>query len=182
MKQGASLDPKKLVEDHPCLAVGSLGRGLLKRSMSTSGSEIGVFAFQNSTNPLLGLFSIQKTKECIQVVVMPGNTYECSTINLISHEATFGYRPYFLCPGCGTRRNRLYLRHRLFRCRACFHLAYESTRYTQLMLRPLKKWLRAEKQWYAITRITYRKACTRKTRRYIELSRQRDEACVSHTI
>jgi len=41
-----------------------------------------------------------------------------------------GTRPWFACPGCGTRRRVLYLPPAggRFRCRACHGLAYSSTR------------------------------------------------------
>ncbi len=41
-----------------------------------------------------------------------------------------GTRPWFACPGCGTRRRMLYLSPAgsRFRCRACHGLAYGSTR------------------------------------------------------
>ncbi len=39
-----------------------------------------------------------------------------------------GSRPWFRCPGCGTRRAVLYGAGGQFRCRACHDLAYRSTR------------------------------------------------------
>ncbi|UCH78626.1 MAG: hypothetical protein JSU81_01360 [Candidatus Coatesbacteria bacterium] len=41
-----------------------------------------------------------------------------------------GVRFWFTCPGCGRRRRKLYLppRRRLFRCRECYDLTYESCR------------------------------------------------------
>jgi hypothetical protein len=41
---------------------------------------------------------------------------------------TFGGLPWFLCPGCGTRRAMLFCVGGLFRCRVCHDLAYRSTR------------------------------------------------------
>lgn len=39
-----------------------------------------------------------------------------------------GERPWFLCPGCGSRRAVLFSVGGRFRCRACHDLAYSSTR------------------------------------------------------
>ena len=39
-----------------------------------------------------------------------------------------GARPWFACPGCGSRRAVLHCRGGRFRCRACHDLAYASTR------------------------------------------------------
>lgn len=39
-----------------------------------------------------------------------------------------GSRPWFLCPGCGSRRAVLYSVGGTFRCRACHDLAYSCTR------------------------------------------------------
>jgi len=39
-----------------------------------------------------------------------------------------GGRPWFRCPGCGSRRAVLYCAGGRFRCRACHELAYASTR------------------------------------------------------
>jgi hypothetical protein len=39
-----------------------------------------------------------------------------------------GSRPWFVCPGCGTRRAVLFCIGGVFRCRVCHDLAYRSTR------------------------------------------------------
>lgn len=43
-----------------------------------------------------------------------------------------GVRPWFSCPGCGTRRGKLYLRPRggRFACRECHDLGYRSSRHS----------------------------------------------------
>jgi hypothetical protein len=41
-----------------------------------------------------------------------------------------GVRPWFACPGCGSRRRKLYLppRREVFACRECYDLGYRSSR------------------------------------------------------
>ena len=39
-----------------------------------------------------------------------------------------GRRPWFVCPGCGRRVAKLYLRGKYFLCRRCHNLAYKSQR------------------------------------------------------
>ena len=39
-----------------------------------------------------------------------------------------GMRPWFVCPGCRTRRAMLFCVGGVFRCRVCHDLAYRSTR------------------------------------------------------
>src|SRR5215210_7714762 len=39
-----------------------------------------------------------------------------------------GSRPWFVCPGCGTRRAVLFCVGGVFRCRVCHDLAYRSMR------------------------------------------------------
>jgi hypothetical protein len=50
-------------------------------------------------------------------------------VGLDRTRCTFGgSRPWFVCPGCGTRRAVLFCVGGMFRCRVCHDLAYRSTR------------------------------------------------------
>lgn len=54
------------------------------------------------------------------------------TIWLSYTTCTFGRRPWFVCPGCGRRSGRLYLKNNLFRCRHCHSLSYQTQRQDRL--------------------------------------------------
>jgi len=52
-----------------------------------------------------------------------------------------GRRPWFKCPGCRSRRAKLYkpLRRDHFRCRECHGLLYESQTYTPATIQPFDR-------------------------------------------
>jgi hypothetical protein len=154
-----------IVERYPCLAVGSLGQGLLRRKKF----ERGIFVFRNSLNPLLGEFLMLRTKNESKIIVFTKEVSEGVEVRLGASQMTFGSKPHFVCPGCASSRNHLYLKNRLLRCRRCFRLVHESTRYMSALVRPLKKYLRIRELEMSTSRILYANRYTKKAQRLIAL-------------
>ncbi len=66
-------------------------------------------------------------------VIVGSITREVNDSVLLSHSTcTYGSRPWFICPGCGTRAGKLYLKNGLFRCRHCHRLVYHSQRQNKI--------------------------------------------------
>jgi len=159
--------PKRLESDYPSLGINDFGRGLIRsinkdKSGTIKAPGMGGFMLDYEVNPdNLSLEFFCPTQP------IDGLIY------LTHSESTFGRRPWFVCPGCGTSRGKLYRAGRAFKCRKCLDLAYESTRLPKAwpIFRLFSRQMRIIKLSEQVKRISYAGQLTRRAKRIIELSR-----------
>lgn len=61
------------------------------------------------------------------------------TVKIGKTRTNYGYRSWFICPGCGRRVTKIYYRWDQFRCRTCQMLNYASSQLTHNRLEQVYK-------------------------------------------
>lgn len=114
--------PHDLVEGHLSMSVNDLRRiGVIRKR---EGEESWWGAVPGCRGVVTAVFLIRQDR--LHVLV---NKELAATVEIEWTRCAYGgQRPWFLCPGCGTRRAKLHFVRDEWTCRTCSNLRYESQR------------------------------------------------------
>ncbi len=112
------LFPKPVVDRHLALSI----TDLFKAQLLTEGNQFQWVWLKNQ-NPLVTISLILFNNS----IFITGNSIQAVSVRLTYTTCNYGgTRPWFKCPACGRRVEKLYLAKRLLRCRHCHGLTYIS--------------------------------------------------------
>jgi len=162
--------PKGLVEDALGFSISSISGGLFRGSEKKSGKFF--------LDPLGLLAEYQITKKdgawTFHLLDIEGfKNFRTREIGLEGVPVTFGTRPYFHCPSCGSLRHKLHLgEHGRIACRECLNLTYQSTRdsHGEPIFRLLRRYMKLRMKQAEISRIVYNERPTRKVKSVMHMA------------
>jgi hypothetical protein len=115
------------VEECFVLAIGDLGRGLLRRAPEQAGTVSSLYVQSHGSRLYVAYFVSQRSNRKVSIGFARKNKVRVQSIALDWRLVGFGRKPFFLCGFCSSLRSKLYLRPDEFHffCRKCGELTYE---------------------------------------------------------
>jgi len=164
---------KKFVEDVPSFSIGSLGRGTLRGN----DEKVGYFLL-GFPNVRLAKYRIVLRNEKWKFFLLEVEgfkNFRIKEIDLKGIPVTFGSRPAFVCPGCGSLRYKLHLSERgHVACRICFDLVHQSTRdsHGAPIFRLFRRFIKLREKDADVHRVEHNGRYTRKAKSVMNMAQK----------
>ena len=128
------LNSRDLVENHKVIDVNNL-----TELISSGGAKILEWTKRYGKNASIGIES-NPSKDLLTLFYSYKENSIKEEIKIEYSSVNYGRRPNFVCPECGDRVRKLYLKNGRFRCRECHDLAYKSEQFNNKRDRELHKY------------------------------------------
>lgn len=168
---------KELVEDYPMLSLSELGRGLLHEDKNKRGTAT-LTDWSDYPRALFETKHFNDGSVALDIIFQREASRIPSThqeVRLEGINATFGQRPYAICPSCGSLRLKLlFTRRGQLSCRSCLNLTYASSRenHAKPIFRQFRKHMKIRVKQIGVKRVDYAGRMTRKARSVMRMAKR----------
>jgi hypothetical protein len=168
---------KDLVEDYPAFSLSRLGRGLLHEDKIKRGS-LSLTEYSEWPRALYETRRLSDGTTALRISFQhkasrPPSMHQEAVLEGV--DATFGVRPYAICPSCGARRLKLLFSHSgRLSCRSCLEVIYQCCRenHAKPIFIRFRRCQRLRVKQLDVKRIDYAGKLTRKARSVIRMTKK----------
>lgn len=168
---------KELVEDFLTLSLSDLGRGLLHRDGTKRGS-LSLTEYSDWPCVLYETRHLSDGTTALHIgfqrrASRPPSIHQEAILEGV--DATFGARPYAICPSCGMRRLKLLFSHTgRLSCRSCLSVTYQCCRenHAKPIFIRFRRCQKLRLKQTGVKRIDYAGKLTRRAQSFIRMTKK----------
>lgn len=167
----------ELVEDYKTLSISMLGRGLLRDDGKEKNGTVSIGKMWEWPKVRFEVLSKVDGSKMLRLWHMTSKNHlpMFQEVALEGSRATFGLRPYLVCPTCGSLRLKLqFTSLGRLACRSCLGLTYQCCRdnHSNPLFRLLRRYTKLRLRQTEVKRIDYSGKYTRKAKSIMRMSQK----------